>query len=51
MRALRGVISGDEWMSVGYEGDDSGEGGDEHECETQVRMSVHDDNGLCNEYL
>ena len=28
-----GVISADEWVSVEYEGDDSGEGGDDHECE------------------
>ena len=34
MRALRGgVISADDWMSIEYEGDDSGEGGDEHDCE------------------
>ena len=33
IRALRGVISADERVSVDYEGDDSGEGGDDHECE------------------
>ena len=41
------------WVSVEYEGDGSGEGGDEQECESerQVRMSVKGDNDLSNEHL
>ena len=48
------MISGDEWVSVKYEVmiavrveiTTSAE-----EREPQVRMSVHGDNDLCNEYL
>ena len=54
IRALRGVISADEWVTGEYEVMIAVRvevTTSVRECEPQVRMSVHGDNDLSNEYL